>query len=292
MKNRWFGVQRELKQASSRPNEPLASQDATARPSRFPREEAFWRSWLATGARRVPIDRRRARGAEAQLKKILVGEPSGAVDFSSAMARQAIDEALHELPPLQKQVVKLAYFGGLTNREIAQELGLSVSEVRRTLQASLASVGAHFERGRAKGRRAIQDLALLPLWRSFGDHAQRASWPGLDHVLQTGVVAVMTAAAAALLVTHQAPVHAGHTHRPVHVAAVGAAGSTVTQAHQATLVDVVSSPASTAPIAVKSGLHALPVKVSSPVAQPVIELVKPLLSKLPSSGVRQLPFGA
>jgi RNA polymerase sigma factor (sigma-70 family) len=296
MKNRWFGMQRELNQASSRPDEPRASQEAAARPSRFPREEAFWRSWLATGARRVPIDRRRGSGAEAQLKRILVGGPSGAVDFSSAMARQAIDEALHELPPRHKQVVKLAYFGGLTNREIAQELGLSVSEVRRMLQASLASVGAHFERGRAKGRRAIQDLALLPWWRSLGDHAQRASWPGLDHVLQTGVVAVMTAAAAALLVTHQAPAHAGHTHRAVHVAAVGSVGPSAIQAHHATLADVVSPPAAPAPITVKTNtpapVRAVPVKLSPPVALPAIGVVRPILSKMASLGVRQLPFGA
>jgi DNA-directed RNA polymerase specialized sigma24 family protein len=291
MKNRRFDVQRELKQATSRPDDSQAS----GTPSRFPREEGFWRSWLATGARRVPIDRRRARGAEAQLKKVLVGAPSGAVDFSSAMARQAIDEALHELPPQQKQVVKLAYFGGLTNREIAQELGLNVSEVRRMLQASLASVGAHSERGRAKGRRAIQDLALVAWWKGIGDSAQRMSWPGLDHVLQTGVVAVMTAAAAALLVTHPAPSHSGHTHKPPHVAAVGSAGSNVLQGHHATVVDVVTAVAS-APVpgqtSTVASLAALPVKVKA-AAQLPISLTTPLqLSKPRVARPPQLPFGA
>src|SRR5487761_435148 len=220
MSNQWFGTQRELRQANSRPGESQPSGDreleAAASPHPpFRKEEAFWRSWLATGARRVPIDRRRARGAEAHLKKILVG----AVDFSSAMARQAIEEALHELTPQHKQIVKLAYFGGFTNREIAQDLGLSGSEVRRLLRASLASVSAHFERGRAKGRRAIQDLALAPLWRGIVDSAHRTPWPGLDQVLQTGIVAVMTAAAAAMLVAHQAPVHTGHAHKPTQVSA-------------------------------------------------------------------------
>lgn len=291
MKNRRFDTHRELKEATSRPDESQAS----GTPSRFPREEAFWRSWLATGARRVPIDRRRARGAEAQLKKILVGAPSGAVDFNSAMARQAIDEALHELPPRHKQVVKLAYFGGLTNREIAQELDLNVSEVRRMLQASLAAVSAHFERGRAKGRRAIQDLALLAWWKGIGDNAQRASWPSLDHVLQTGVVAVMTAAAAALLVTHAAPSHIGHAHKPAHVAAVGSAGANVIQAHHAAVVDVVadigtaSLPGQTNAVA---SLAALPDKVKAAVKVPV-NLTAPLpLPKPPVSSLPQLPFGA
>src|SRR3981081_4251161 len=134
MNNRWLGANRELRSISPRPDESTVSDSPGLRASAEPRlrkEEAFWRSWLATGARRVPIDRRRARGAESHLKKILVGAPPGAVDFSSAMARQAVDEALHSLPPQHKQVVKLAYFAGLTNLEIAQELGLSVSEVRR-----------------------------------------------------------------------------------------------------------------------------------------------------------------
>jgi RNA polymerase sigma factor (sigma-70 family) len=288
MKNRRFDTQREV---TSRPDESQASGTS----SRFPREEAFWRSWLSTGARRVPIDRRRARGAEAQLKKILIGAPSGAVDFSSAMARQAIDEALHELPPQHKQVVKLAYFGGLTNREIAQELGLNVSEVRRTLQASLAAVGSYFERGRAKGRRAIQDLALLAWWKGIGDNAQRVSWPSLDHVLQTGVVAVMTAAAAALLVTHAAPSHTGHAHKPAHVAAVGSAGSNVLQAHHATVVDVVTA-VETAPVpgqtSAVASLTTLPDKVKAAVKVPV-SLTTPLpLPKPPVSSLPQLPFGA
>jgi RNA polymerase sigma factor (sigma-70 family) len=291
MKNRRFDARRELNQATSRPEESQAS----GTPSRFPREEAFWRSWLATGARRVPIDRRRARGAEAQLKKILVGAPSGAVDFNSAMARQAIDEALHELPPSHKQVVKLAYFGGLTNREIAKELDLNVSEVRRTLQASLASVAAHFERGRAKGRRAIQDLALLTWWKSIGDNAQRGSWPSLDHVLQTGAVAAMTAAAAALLVTHAAPSHIGHAHKPQHVAAVGSAGSNVLQARHATAVDVVTTVES-APVA--GQMSTVPSvttaqdKVTAAVQLPATLTTPSLLSKPRVPRLPQLPFGA
>jgi hypothetical protein len=48
---------------------------------------------------------------------------------------------------------------------------------------------------------------------------------------------VMTAVAAALLVTHQAPVHVSHAHKPAHAAVVGSAASNVIQAHKATLVE-------------------------------------------------------
>jgi DNA-directed RNA polymerase specialized sigma24 family protein len=292
MSTRWLGTQRGSEHADPRPGERQRAADAS-RPSTFSRAEGFWRSWLATGARRVPIDRRRARGAETYLKKILVGGPSGAVDFSSAMARQAVDEALHELPPQHKQVVKLAYFGGLTNREVAQELGLTVGEVRRLLRASLATVGSHFERGRAKGRRAIQDLVMLP-WSRVGEGAQRVQWPALDQVLQTGFVAVMTGAAVALLVAHQTPVHAGHPHRPPHVSAVGSAGSEL-PAHAATVATPFLPPAGAAPLAdwaAASGpladvaldgapLPSLPASVSVPAVLPSLRV----------QGPPQLPFG-
>jgi hypothetical protein len=201
------------------------------------------------------------------------------------MARQAIDEALHELPAQQKQVVKLAYFGGLTNREIALELGLSVSEVRRVLRASLASVGAHFERGRDKGRRAIQDLLMLPWWRAAGG-LHRAPWPALDHALQTGIVVVMTAAAAALLVAHQAPVHAGHTHRPPHVIAAGSVGAGP-QSRTATLEAVVVPTPRHAP----GMIAAAPAKIQSPLSLPVRVAMPSVLSKPLVPGLPQLPFG-
>jgi RNA polymerase sigma factor (sigma-70 family) len=293
MSTRWFGTQRELKQFSSRPLDRESTDETRQTP--FRKEEAFWRSWLATGARRVPIDRRRARGAESHLKKILVGAPSGAVDFSSAMARQAVDEALHALPPQHKQVVKLAYFAGLTNSEIAQELGLTVSEVRRMLRASLATVGAHFERGRAKGRRAIQDLLVLPWWQKLGYSAHKAPWPALDHALQTGIVALMTAAAVALLATHQAPAPAGHTHKPPRVAAAGAVGAHH-QSHEASLVAAVapiSGPAGvTGAASHPASLLALPITVKAPGPLPVSVSLPSIAAKLRAPGLPQLPLGA
>lgn len=294
MSTRWFGTQVGVpKHADLHLSQPQLSAGDPSGRSIFSRAEGFWRSWLATGARRVPIDRRRARGAESYLKKVLVGGPSGAVDFSSAMSRQAIDEALHELPPQHKQVVKLAYFGGLTNREIAQELGLTVSEVRRVLRASLAIVGAHFERGRAKGRRAIQGLLMVPWWR-VGDGAQKAPWPALDHALQTGIVAVMTAAAAALLVTHQAPVHIGHTHRPPHAITAGSVGSNL-QSHTATPEAVLKPSPRPAPVANPVGhpgsVAAMPAKAASLLSLLVSATGPPVLPKLRVPDLPQLPFG-
>jgi hypothetical protein len=58
----------------------------------------------------------------------------------------------------------------------------------------------------------------------------------------------------------------------------------------------VSPPAATAPITVKTNtpapVRAVLVKLSPPVALPAIGVVRPILSKMASLGVRQLPFGA
>src|SRR5438270_10765111 len=92
----------------------------------------IWRTWLMTGDRRDRVDRRRMRGAHKGLKKILLegvgngdDRPHAWKDFSGAMIRHAVDEAIHSLPHEDNQVVKLAYFGGYSNREIATEVGMT-----------------------------------------------------------------------------------------------------------------------------------------------------------------------
>src|SRR5690349_22615574 len=60
-----------------------------------------WRTWLMTGVRRDRVDRRRMRGANKGLKKMLLegmhnggDRPRAWNDFSGAMIRHAVDEAI------------------------------------------------------------------------------------------------------------------------------------------------------------------------------------------------------
>jgi hypothetical protein len=185
-----------------------------------------------TGARKAPIDRRRVRGANRGLKELLVegfnggGEPARPWrDFSGAMIRQSVDEAVNSLPTQHKQVVKLAYFGGLSNNEIAHELGMPVGGVRRRLRQALAAVSAYVERGQAAGRRAVYGLAGWLMARSIVDHAQRA--PATHQILQAALVVAAGAGAAVLLVASPAvPAQHGQTSSGgVHSAAPGSSGS-------------------------------------------------------------------
>jgi len=127
-----------------------------------------WRAWLMTGASRAPADRRRLRGANKGLKKILleglVGNSENGhrwQDFSGAMVRHAVDDAMRSLPPEETKVVKLAYFGGYSNREIAQEVGLTEGTVQRRLRRALAAISDQIQHGQELGRRALYGLALL-----------------------------------------------------------------------------------------------------------------------------------
>jgi predicted DNA-binding protein (UPF0251 family) len=169
-----------------------------------------WRTWLMTGIRKRPFDRRRVRGANKGLKKMLVeGTPpnDGTLpwnDFSSAMVRQSVDEALNTLPAGHKQAVKLAYFGGLSNEEIAAQLGIREGAVRRKLREALRAVSAHVEMGRAAARRTIYAIAGWFAARSIIDMARRGAENASDHAAQAAVVVACGAVTAAVL-AGQAP---------------------------------------------------------------------------------------
>lgn len=208
--NRWFAAPRDS--ASTNDGEhrdlPVKEADFIVLP---PAASDSWRSWLMTGVRRGPFDRRRIKGAHQGLKKMLiegttnpVDEPQPWNDFSSAMVRQSVDEALNALPSEQKQTVKLAYFGGLTNKEIAQRLGVTDSAVRRMLGKALAAVAAHVESGRASGRRAVYAIAGWLTARAMLDGSRRAPGLAVDQVLQAAAVVTVGVVAAAVLVTNPA----------------------------------------------------------------------------------------
>src|ERR1700694_1536305 len=129
---------------------------------------ASWRTWLMTGMRQGPIMRRRVRGAHKGLKRMLVegmhdgdGGPRTWKSFSGSMVRQAVEEAVSSLPPRQRQLIKLAYFSDLSNREIAQGLGITLSSVERGLRQAIARISEHVERGRSAGRKVIYALAVF-----------------------------------------------------------------------------------------------------------------------------------
>jgi len=167
-----------------------------------------WRTWLMTGARRPPFDRRRITGAHRGLKKLMIegtaSPPDRSLpwnDFSAAMIRQAVDEALNGLPSGHKQAVKLAYFGGFTNQEIAEHLGVGEAAVKQMLQVAMATVSAHVERGKTTTRKVIYFLAIWVGGRRLIDFLRHLP-PAVDQVAQASVIVAAGAVTASVLVSH------------------------------------------------------------------------------------------
>lgn len=181
-----------------------------------------WRTWLMTGSRRAPVDKRRLRGAHRGLKKMLIegmtnggDKPHAWKEFSGAMIRHAVDDAMRALPVEEKQMVKLAYFGGLSNREIAHEIGMTEASVQRRLRRAVDSISEYIERGRSFGRRAFYALTLWLCGRWIGDAAHQV------------VQATAVASAAVIIVAQPAvplkPIAPVTKPTPVHAAAAPAA---------------------------------------------------------------------
>lgn len=89
----------------------------------------------AEAMRRILIDRARRRQTQrhgGQFERVELDD-TGLAAPAEDDELLAVDEALEKLSrdfPAQAQVVKLRYFGGMTNEEIAQALDLSVSTVK------------------------------------------------------------------------------------------------------------------------------------------------------------------
>jgi Sigma-70, region 4 len=150
-----------------------------------------WRAWLMTGTRRTPADRRRLRGEYRGLKRMLLegmaesaDRPHAWKDFSGAMIRHAVDDAMRSLPTQDKQVVKLAYFGGYSNREIASEVGLTEATVQRRLRRALSAISEHIQHGRMLGRRAAFALGAWLSGRWVSD--------SVNHLGQAAALAAVT----------------------------------------------------------------------------------------------------
>jgi len=102
--------------------------------------------------RRVLVDHARARAAAKRPQRALqvTLEPTVAASGDNVLEVVCLDEALRKLAELdarQAQLVELRYFGGLTNEEAADVLGLSVRTVKRDWATAKAWLCHHLQLG-------------------------------------------------------------------------------------------------------------------------------------------------
>jgi DNA-binding CsgD family transcriptional regulator len=210
---------------------------------------------------------------------------SGWRGFSGAMVRQAVGEAVGSLPPRQRQLIKLAYFSDLSNREIAQDLGITLSSVERGLRQAVARVSEQVERGRSAGRKAIYALAMF-LGGRWLSEAHPASAASAQQWVRAGALLLAAATAGAVLAAHPASpaqgAHVGHAAVPVvasaptdqvlqpHNGFIRHVTETVVQSAKATASSVAGIQVAPPTVAVPTVTLPVRVKVAAPAVTSVI----------------------
>ncbi|HET7585014.1 MAG TPA: sigma-70 family RNA polymerase sigma factor [Gemmatimonadaceae bacterium] len=114
--------------------------------SRFDERRGSVRAWLVTMVRSRALDTLRARGRQVRLAESAArgGVDAGADepmtgDDPAARAewgddRRVVTAALRELPPAQREAIELAYYGGLSQSEIAARLGAPLGTVKTRIR--------------------------------------------------------------------------------------------------------------------------------------------------------------
>jgi len=110
-------------------------------------------AWLATITRTRALDLVRARGRRARaLERAAQAGTSGLAAPLAEMAvapdrgaeqqeaKRLVRHCLAELPEAQRRVIELAYFGGLTQTEIAAELQEPLGTVKTRMRAAMAKL--------------------------------------------------------------------------------------------------------------------------------------------------------
>lgn len=114
--------------------------------AQFDPERGSVGAWLATIARTRALDLVRARGRRsraleraASLSDSGVPEPADR-DAERAEARRLVTGALAGLPEPQRRAIELAYFGGLSQSEIAATLGEPLGTVKTRIRSGMTKL--------------------------------------------------------------------------------------------------------------------------------------------------------
>lgn len=116
---------------------------------RFDSSKGSARSWVATLAHRRAVDVVRKLQASADREDALSAEPplpDVSEDVVKNDERARVRAAVGELSDLQREAIELAYFGGLTYREVAERLGAPLGTVKTRMRDALARMRSIVER--------------------------------------------------------------------------------------------------------------------------------------------------
>jgi RNA polymerase sigma-70 factor (ECF subfamily) len=109
---------------------------------RFVAERAKASSWILTFVHRRAVDvvrreeRRRAEPLESAPEPVAAAGPEE--EAWLRLQRERVQRALRALPDQQREALELAYFGGFTQSELAERLGLPLGTIKSRMFTGLA----------------------------------------------------------------------------------------------------------------------------------------------------------
>jgi RNA polymerase sigma-70 factor (ECF subfamily) len=107
----------------------------------YRRERAKAATWVLTLVHRRAVDlvRREDRRRGDPLEEApAAGGPTVDEEADLRDRRTAVQAALAQLPPDQRQALELAYYGGYTQSELAERLGVPLGTIKSRMFAGLA----------------------------------------------------------------------------------------------------------------------------------------------------------
>ena len=111
----------------------------------FRAERAKARTWIVTLAHRRAVDvvrreeRRRAEPLDVAARQE-PADPGGSAEDEAWLGfeRTRVQQALRALPDTQREAIELAYYGGYSQSELAERLGLPLGTIKSRMFAGLA----------------------------------------------------------------------------------------------------------------------------------------------------------
>ncbi|HLX33124.1 MAG TPA: sigma-70 family RNA polymerase sigma factor [Gaiellaceae bacterium] len=103
--------------------------------------------WLYTVARNAIVDRLRRAGpaTDHELPELQSSEPGPPDRADEAYTSWRVHRALEELQPREREVIELAYWGEMSQSEVAEFLGLPLGTVKTRTRSGLARLATVLE---------------------------------------------------------------------------------------------------------------------------------------------------
>lgn len=124
----------------------------------FRADRAKASTWIVTLVHRRAVDivrreeRRRAEPLETETRADPV-DPSGSAEDAAWLGfeRDRVQSALRALPDTQREAIELAYYGGYSQSELAERLGLPLGTIKSRMFAGLARLRELLDEAESEG---------------------------------------------------------------------------------------------------------------------------------------------